>query len=104
MTQVTRMPRADQANLFATEVQPELFGAAAPRISRADLDEVRARLHKILAEARAAQALPRDAGRLSRDRTNLPQMTFLPDAATQLRFAFDAEMTRRETSGAAKSP
>jgi len=60
------------------------------------LDSVRARLHKILAEARAAQKLPWDPARVSLYRTIFPQMTnWLPeDEGAQLRFEFEAEMVR----------
>jgi hypothetical protein len=89
------MPRTDQPDLFAAEAQPELF-ASAPVAYRADPDKVRARLHKILAEARAAQTLPWDAAHVSLYRTVFPQMTlWLPEEeAAQLRFAFDSEMAR----------
>jgi hypothetical protein len=53
------MARNDQPDLFATGAQADLFGedAAAPEY-RPNPDQVRARLHKILAEARAAQTFP----------------------------------------------
>ena len=77
-----------QLALFAPKAQPQLFDA--PPVA------YRARLHKILAEARGAQAWAWDAGRVSLYRTIVPQMTlWLPeDEAAQLRFAFDAEMAR----------
>src|SRR5260221_6746531 len=89
--------RNDQPDLFGTETQAELFDEdAAPRSYRADPDKVRARLHKILAEARAAQTLPWEPTRVSLYRTIFPQMTnLLPDdEAAQLRFAFETEMAR----------
>ena len=49
------------------------------------LDSVRARLHKILAEARAAQKLPWDPARVSLYRTIFPQMTnWLPEASQSI--------------------
>jgi hypothetical protein len=91
------MARNDQPDLFATETQADLFGedAVAPEY-RADPDKVRARLYKILAEARAAQKLPWEPTRVSLYRTIFPQMTnWLPeDEGAQLRFAFEAEMAR----------
>lgn len=61
---------------------------------RPEIDSVRARLNKILAEVRTAQALP--WGRASLYRTIFPQMTlWLPeDEAAQLRLEFDREMER----------
>jgi len=90
------MSRDDQSDLFVTESQPDLFGAEAAPTYRPDPDKVRARLHRILAEARAAETLPWEPARLSLYRTIFPQMTlWLPeDEATQLCFAFDAEMER----------
>jgi hypothetical protein len=91
------MARDNQPDLFATEAQADLFGEdAAPREYRPDPDKVRARLHKILAEARAAQKLPWEPTRVSLYRTIFPQMTnWLPqDEGAQLRFEFEAEMAR----------
>jgi hypothetical protein len=57
---------------------------------------VRARLHRILAEARAAQKLPWEPTRVSLYRTIFPQMTnWLPeDEGAQLRFEFESELAR----------
>jgi hypothetical protein len=61
-----------------------------------DPDRVRARLHKILAEARAAQTLPWDSRRVLLYQTIFPQMTgCLPEEeGAQLRFEFETELTR----------
>jgi hypothetical protein len=91
------MTRPHQQDLFEAEAQTELFTpAAAPPAYRPDLDSVRARLHKILAEARAAERLPWDQDQLLVYRTIFPQMTgWLPEEeAAQLRLDFDTEMTR----------
>ena len=91
------MARSLQQDLFAAETQVELFEAdAVPPAYHPDLDDVRARLHKILAEARAAQKLPWDRDKLLVYRTIFPQMAgWLPDEeAAQLRFAFDTELAR----------
>ncbi len=91
------MPRSTQQDLFGTELQPELFDAdAAPPAYRPDLDDVRARLHKILAEARAAEKLPWDTDKTLVYRSIFPHMAgWLPeDEAAQLRFEFDTEMAR----------
>ncbi|MEZ5890754.1 MAG: hypothetical protein R3D52_11270 [Xanthobacteraceae bacterium] len=51
------LPR--QRDLFRDDEQAELFGEDAPTPEyRADPDEVRAELYRILAEARAVQKLP----------------------------------------------
>ncbi len=52
------MARIAKPDLFDKETQPDLFGAQAAPTYRPDPDKVRARLHKILAEARAAEKLP----------------------------------------------
>jgi hypothetical protein len=96
------MARTGQPDLFVTESQSDLFGAEATPAYRPNADKVRARLHKILAEARAARAAqtsPWEPARVSLYRTIFPQMTlFLPeDEAAQLRFEFETEMARLET-------
>ncbi len=91
------MTRFRQQDLFETEAEPELFEpGAAPPAYRPDLDQVRARLNKILAEARAAEKLPWDQDRLLVYRTIFPQMAgWLPEEeAAQLTFEFQTEMAR----------
>ncbi len=92
---------ADKPDLFEAEAQTDLFGAgAAPPAYRPDPDKVRARLHKILAEARAAETLPWEPTRVSLYRTIFPQMTnWLPEEeGAQLRFQFEAEIARLEAA------
>lgn len=91
------MDRDDQPDLFGTETQDDLFDEdATPVAYRADPEKVRARLHRILAEARAAQRLPWEPTRVSLYRTIFPQMTnWLPeDEGAQLRFEFESELAR----------
>lgn len=90
------MSRSDQSDLFAADSQPDLFGAAAPPAYRPDTDKVRARLHRILGEARGADTLPWEPAKLSLYRTIFPQMTlWLPeDEAAQLRLEFETELER----------
>ncbi|MGB6536015.1 MAG: hypothetical protein WBF58_08645 [Xanthobacteraceae bacterium] len=91
------MARPPQPDLFEAEPQAELFGPdAAPLAYRPDPDDVRMRLHRILAEARAAEKLPWDADKLLVYRTIFPQMAgwLSEDEAAQLRFEFDTEMAR----------
>jgi hypothetical protein len=92
------MAHTGKPDLFVTESQSDLFGAEATPAYRPNPDKVRARLHKILAEARAGQKFPWEPARVSLYRTIFPQMTlFLPeDEGTQLRFEFEAEMARLE--------
>jgi hypothetical protein len=90
------MQHAGPQDLFRAEQQPDLFGASRPPPYRPDPDKVRARLHKILGEARAASRLPWEPARLSLYRTIVPQLTlWLPDnEAAQLRLEFEAELER----------
>lgn len=91
------MARPTQQDLFGADSQPELFTAdAAPPAYRPDPDQVRARLLKILAEARGAEKLPWDQDKLLVYRTIFPQMAgWLPEEeAAQLKFEFDTEMAR----------
>jgi hypothetical protein len=87
------MARLKQAD---PTVQCELFAAPAEPAYRPNLDKVRARLEKLLAEARAARATPWEPSQLSLYRLIFPQMTlWLPeDEARQYRLAFDAELER----------
>jgi len=88
-----------QLNLFG-EDQPELPGVEQNLAYRADPDEVRAELLRVLAKARAAENFPWDARRTLYWRTVFPQMTnWLPDEeAAQLRFAFETEIRRLEAA------
>ncbi len=91
------MARSTQQDLFEAEGQPELFEPdAAPPAYRPDPEQVRTRLQKILAQARAAEKLPWDRDTLLVYRTIFPQMAgWLPEEeAAQLRFEFDTEMAR----------
>lgn len=90
------MAGRDQPDLFSREATPA-EDAPTPEF-RADPDVVRAELHKILAEARAAQRLEPKTVLLYR--TIFPQMTnWLPDEeGAQLRFEFEAEIKRLEAA------
>jgi hypothetical protein len=94
------MARTGEPDFFETETQPDLFGAEANPAYRPDPDSVRAELHKILAEARAAQTLPWEPTRVSLYRTIFPQMTnWLPEEeGAQLRFEFETELARLEAA------
>jgi hypothetical protein len=87
-----------QRDFFQDDSQAELFDEATyePPVHHPDPEKVRARLHRILAEARAASSLPWEPTRLSLYRTIFPQMTLaLPkEEAAQLRFEFEEELMR----------
>jgi hypothetical protein len=90
------MTSSRQGDLFG-ESQSDLFDEDAPTpVYRADPEEVRAELYKILAEARAAKTLPWEPKQASLYKTIFPQMTnWLPeDEAAQLRFDFETELAR----------
>ena len=95
-TSLRDMSSSRQGDLFGHDQQDDLSEDRPTPIFRADPDEVRAELHRILAEARAAQTIPWNAANLRLYRTIFPQMTnWLPeDEGTQLRFEFEAELTR----------
>ncbi len=94
------MARSGQGDFFRAEQQPDLFGDSRPPPYHPDPDKVRARLYKILGEARAARRLPWESTRVSLYRTIFPQMTlFLPEEeGTRLRFEFEAELQRLEAA------
>ena len=90
-----------QGDLFHSDEQTELFAEDAPTPEyRTDPDAVRRELYKILAEARAAQAIPWNAQRTRLYRTIFPQMTnWLPEGeGAQLRFEFETELARLEAA------
>lgn len=76
--------------------QLNLFAAAPAPAWHPDPDKVRARLSRILAEARAAEVMPWEPARLSLYRTIVPDMTrWLPDdEAARWRAEFDVELER----------
>ena len=95
------MARIAQADLFQTDELSDEFGENTPTPEyRADPDSVRAELHKILAEARAAQKLPWEPKTVELYRTIFPQMTnWLPhEEGAQLRFEFETEIKRLEAA------
>jgi hypothetical protein len=88
------MRSSRQGNLFSDDELAKLRGEEQLPVYRPDLDDVRARLHEMLAEARAADKLsPR---KLSLYRAIVPHMTgWLPEEeGAQLRFEFEAELER----------
>jgi hypothetical protein len=93
------MTSFQQRDLFQPDEHSDLFDEDTPTPEyRADPVSVRGELHKILAEARAAQKLPWEPKTVLLYRTIFPQMTnWLPDdEAAILRFEFDTEIKRLE--------
>lgn len=84
-----------QRDLFLDDEAPFDEDRPTP-VHRADPDEVRRDLHKILAEARAARTIPWDEEDNQVYRVIFPQMTnWLPDdEAAKLRLEFETELAR----------
>ena len=87
------MPSPRQGNLFGDDEPGGLFGGDPAPVYR-PTSMMCARLHKMLAEARAADKLPPRT--VSLYRSIVPHMTgWLPEEeGAQLRFEFDAELKR----------
>jgi hypothetical protein len=94
------MMSSRQGDLFQDDEQADVFEDAPTPVYRADPDTVRQELYRILAEARAAHAMPWDAKRILLYRTIFPQMTnWLPEEeGAQLRFEFETELVRLEAA------
>jgi len=94
------MAHRTQPDLFFAENQPGPLEDAPATAYRPDPDQVRGRLHKLLAEARAASRFPWEPATVSLYRTIFPQMTqWLPEEeAVQLRFQFETELARLEAA------
>ena len=94
------MAQGDDPDGGPEEMQPDLFGAPDVPAYRPDPDKVRSRLHKILAQARAAKKMPWESTTVSLYRTIFPEMTqWLPaEEGAQLRFRFEAELERLEAA------
>jgi len=90
------MASSRQGDLFGNDRPDDLFEDRPTSVYRADPDEVRADLYKILAEAQAAQTMPWEPRRLTLYQTIFPQMTnWLPrEEAAQLCFEFESELAR----------
>ena len=90
------MAQSDEPEDGPEEMQGDLFGPPDVPVYRPDPDKVRSRLHRILDEARAAQAMPWEPTTVSLYRTIFPRMAqWLPDdEGEQLRFQFEAELER----------
>ncbi len=91
---------AYQPDLFRPDPQSAPREDQPERLYSADPERVRAKLHLILSEARAASSMPWERPKLALYRTIFPQMTnWLPeDEARQLCFDFEAELARLEAA------
>jgi len=89
-----------QPDLFLSDAQPELLEDRPEHVYRADPDEVRRDLLRLLAEARAAETMPWEPRKVRLFKTIFPQMSgWLPDdEAKQLCFEFAAELARLEAA------
>ncbi len=89
-----------QPDLFFPDPQPELLEDRPEHVYRADPDEVRRDLLRLLAQARAAQTMPWEPRKVRLYRTIFPQMAnWLPEEeAAQLKFQFAAELERLEAA------
>ena len=94
------MAHRNEPEFFKKDEQPDLFGADSVPAYRPDPDKVRSRLHKILAEARAAQKLPWEPTCLWLYCPIIWQTTHWPPfvAGNQLRFQFEEELARLEAA------
>ena len=94
------MTSSRQGDLFGRDEEDDPSEDQPTPVYSADPDEVRAELHKILAEARAARKMPWDPAKVRLYRTIVPQMSnWLPEEeAAQLCFEFEAEMKRLEAA------
>lgn len=87
----------NQPDLFEPERQSDLLEQNyKPYVVHPDPNRVRARLQKILAEAKAAQRIPWDSYHDGLYRVIFPQMTrcLPPEEASQLCLEFEAELER----------
>jgi hypothetical protein len=91
-----RVAHTNKPDWFEPDSQSDLFGSELAPAYCPDPDKVRSRLHKILAEARAAQTFPWEPRTVSLYRTIFPQMTnWLPEEeGAQLIFQFEEELAR----------
>ena len=94
------MAHTGQSDFFDKNEQSDLFGGEVTPAYRPDPDKVRARLNRILAEARAAEKLPWEPTTVSLYRTIFPQMTnwLSEEEGAQLRLKFEAELARLEAT------
>ncbi len=89
-----------QHDLFHSDPQPELLEDRPEHVYRADPDEVRRDLTRLLAKVRGAHVMPWEPRKVRLYRTIFPQMSqWLPDdEAKQLCFEFEAEIARLEAA------
>jgi hypothetical protein len=93
------MSRLDHPDFFRGG-QLELFGGEPAPASVSTPDEMRAYLHRLLAEARAASTIPWPPLTARLYRGLFPQLSFwLPEEeSAQLRLAFETELARLDAA------
>jgi hypothetical protein len=89
-----------QPDLFLPDPQSDLLEDRPEHVYRADPDEVRRDLLRLVAQARAAESMPWEPRKVRLYRTIFPQMaTWLPEEeAAQLCFEFETELKRLEAA------
>jgi hypothetical protein len=89
-----------QPDLFLSDPQPDLLEDRPEHVYRADPDEVRRDLLRLLAEVRGASTMPWEPRIVRLYKTIFPQMSnWLPkDEAKQLCFEFETEIARLEAA------
>ena len=94
------MTDVDQPNRLRWGSQLELFGGEPAPGYGLNPDEMRAKLHTLLAEARAAQTMPWPPVNAKLYRQLFPHMTYwLPEEeGAQLRFEFETEIARLDAA------
>ncbi len=87
-----------QPDLFLSDPQPELLEERPEYVYRANPDEVRRDLLRLLAEVRVAATIPWEPRKVRLYRTIFPQMAswLSEDEAAQLCLEFDYELKRLE--------
>jgi hypothetical protein len=89
-----------QPDLFFSEPDPSFLEDRPEHVYRADPDEVRRDLMRLLDEVRGAKIMPWEPRKVRLYRTIFPQMSnWLPDEeAKQLCFQFEEELVRLEAA------
>ncbi len=97
---VDTMAITRQPDLFLSDPRAELPDDRPEHVYRADPDEVRRDLMRLLTQARTAQIMPWEPRKVRLYRTIFPQMSqWLPDdEAKQLCFEFETELARLEAA------
>ncbi|HTT83877.1 MAG TPA: hypothetical protein VMF67_10380 [Rhizomicrobium sp.] len=87
-------------DLFLSDPQPELLEDQPEHVYRADPEEVRRDLMRLLMQVRSAQVMPWEPRKVRLYRTIFPQMSQWPpdDEEKQLCFEFETDLARLEAA------